>query len=623
MKLNKRQRRQQALENQIRRLETRVQTGQQQINQIASARLVLFLLAALVSSVLFFQAGATVWAAITPLLFVPFFLLVVWHRRLETAVNRTRLYCQQKQTHLARLNLAWDALPPALPWLDGSPDHPFVHDLDLLGPRSLHQLLDTAVTEEGSRRLQSWLLETNPDLAAIEQRQALVAELTTAVRFRDRLALQSILATDSSRFSNQKLLDWLANSPDPAQLRPWAIGLSVWAVLNIILFVLAPLAGWPPLFSNLWVPPVWGWPWLLYLVVYMLWLNRNLAANFNETVAIQDKLEALQQLFGFLEGLPHGRWPHLQALLAPFLDKEIRPSVHLRRLRRIIAGIGLQQNPLLGLALNLILPWNYLFFYFTSRAQAQLKEQIPNWLDTWYDLEALNSLANFAWLNPDDTRFPTLSQSDQATLIATQLGHPLVAAEKRVYNNFSTEEIGAVGIITGSNMAGKSTFLRTIGINLVLAYSGGPVMAGQFNSSLWRLFASIRVADSLSDGFSFFYAEVRRLAQLLQALQAPDPRPLFFLVDEIFRGTNNRERLIGSRAYILALAEGAGAGLIATHDLELVQLAQENPKIRNYHFQDDVSNGRMTFDYTLHTGPSTTSNALKIMQLAGLPVTDQ
>src|SRR5690606_10964915 len=152
--------------------------------------------------------------------------------------NRTRLYCQQKQTHLARLNLAWDALPPALPWLDGLPDHPFVHDLDLLGPRSLHRLLDTAVTEEGSRRLQSWLLETNPDLAAIEQRQALVAEQTTAVRFRDRLALQSILATDSSRFSNQKLLDCLANSSAPAQLRPWAIGLSVWAVLNIILFVL-------------------------------------------------------------------------------------------------------------------------------------------------------------------------------------------------------------------------------------------------------------------------------------------------------------------------------------------------------------------------------------------------
>lgn len=146
------------------------------------------------------------------------------------------------------------------------------------------------------------------------------------------------------------------------------------------------------------------------------------------------------------------------------------------------------------------------------------------------------------------------------------------------------------------------------------------MVARSFHASWLRLFATIRVADSLSDGFSFFYAEVRRLSQLLTALNAPGERPLLFLIDEIFRGTNNRERLIGSRAYIQALAEGSGLGAIATHDLELVQLAEDTAKIQNVHFRDAVVDGRMVFDYKLHPGPCPTTNALKIMQLAGLPI---
>jgi DNA mismatch repair ATPase MutS len=169
-------------------------------------------------------------------------------------------------------------------------------------------------------------------------------------------------------------------------------------------------------------------------------------------------------------------------------------------------------------------------------------------------------------------------------------------------------------------MAGKSSFLRTIGINLRLAYAGGAVVAESLQTSLFRLYTSIQIHDSLTDGFSFFYAEVRRLQALLVALQQEAERPLFFLIDEIFRGTNNRERLIGSQAYLRALIGGNGIGLIATHDLELVKLANELPGVQNYHFRDAVVNGRMIFDYKLHPGPSPTTNALKIMQLAGLPI---
>jgi DNA mismatch repair ATPase MutS len=200
------------------------------------------------------------------------------------------------------------------------------------------------------------------------------------------------------------------------------------------------------------------------------------------------------------------------------------------------------------------------------------------------------------------------------------LGHPLIASDTRVMNNFHLDELGTAVIITGSNMAGKSSFLRAVGVNLQLAYCGSVVCAADMTVGMFRTFTSIRVSDSVVDGFSYFYAEVRRLKSLLMALKADDSIPLFYLIDEIFRGTNNRERLIGSRAYLQALVGANGVGLIATHDLELVKLEDELRPVQNYHFREDVINGKMRFDYRLRPGPSPTTNALKIMALAGLPV---
>jgi DNA mismatch repair ATPase MutS len=170
-------------------------------------------------------------------------------------------------------------------------------------------------------------------------------------------------------------------------------------------------------------------------------------------------------------------------------------------------------------------------------------------------------------------------------------------------------------------MSGKSTFLRTTGVNLLLAFSGAPVNADEMRLVLLRLFTCIQVSDSLSDGFSYFYAEVRRLKSLLNLLEeAQTGVPVFYLIDEIFRGTNNRERRIGSQSFVRALARLPGSGVISTHDLELVKLADGNQRILNYHFRDDVLDGRMIFDYKLRPGPSPSTNALKIMKNEGLPV---
>jgi DNA mismatch repair ATPase MutS len=323
-------------------------------------------------------------------------------------------------------------------------------------------------------------------------------------------------------------------------------------------------------------------------------------------------------VFAYLESRKCRNTPGLAEICGPFMDKSKRPSTEIRRLGRLAAALGLRTNPILSLLAHLLMPWDFYFTHRLELVKAEIAHQLPRWLDAWHELEALNSLANFAYLNPH-YEFPLLTpEMDQ--IAARGLGHPLLKPELKVCNDFDLDHDQRIVILTGSNMAGKSTFLRTIGVNLVLAYAGAPVNAGYLQTSLFRIFTCIKVSDSVQDGLSYFYAEVKRLQALLAAAEMDDPLPVLFLIDEIFRGTNSRERLIGSRSYIRRLAHGRSVGLVATHDLELIKLADEIEGVVNRHFREEVRDGRMVFDYRLRAGPCPTTNALTIMRLEGLPV---
>jgi DNA mismatch repair ATPase MutS len=280
-------------------------------------------------------------------------------------------------------------------------------------------------------------------------------------------------------------------------------------------------------------------------------------------------------------------------------------------------------NPLVGLLLNVIVPWDFFLGGLIARLRERLETLVPLWLDRSAELEAAGSLANFGYLNPG-CAFPCIervadSSSRQFVFEATALGHPLIPASMRVSNDFSLGDTQLV-VLTGSNMSGKSTFLKTLGINMVLAYAGAPVCAASLRLGLFRPFSCIRVTDSVQDHVSTFFAEVRRLKQLLDALGTPDARPLFYLVDEIFRGTNNRERVAGGRAFMAALLGQNGAGAISTHDLELAFAGEGLARVTNYHFREELTGRRMIFDYKLRRGISPTTNALKIMEIEGLPI---
>jgi DNA mismatch repair ATPase MutS len=246
-------------------------------------------------------------------------------------------------------------------------------------------------------------------------------------------------------------------------------------------------------------------------------------------------------------------------------------------------------------------------------------------MDRLAEVEAASALATFAALHPsyrwpDPLNIDPRRNGAQARLSTKGLAHPLIPETHRVPNDLALESLGTVLLVTGSNMSGKSTFLRTLGINLCLAQAGAPVCASFFEWTWVRLVCCIRVDDSLEAGLSFFYAEVKRLKTLLDATTDRARPPVLFLIDEIFKGTNNRERLIGSRSFITALSQSNGFGLVTTHDLELTDLDKTVPGLRNVHFQETVAAGALQFDYKLRPGPCPTTNALRIMELEGLPV---
>jgi hypothetical protein len=603
----------QALQRQIDRLGKRIERLHRISNRLSWLRLGIFSTGLLLGGVIwyFFGLGYLFWGDVTLTLGL-FVVIVLRHRRLNYNIDQHTVWRQIKLAHLARMHLDWDQLP-GVSRFQPHYSHPFEADLDLTGDFSLHRLLDTAVSLEGSRYLRNWLTNTTPSLEIIHHRQALVRELIPRTLFRDKLALHATIAAGTHRmWEAQRLSTWLQQRDPRASLPALLAGLTGLAVVNLGLVVLA-LTGVVPS----------SWPITSYMIYFgLLMLNAQFIGNiFEQAMALQAALQQLQAVFHHLETTSYRQTPHLQALCQPFLNVQQRPSRYLNRINRITIAAGLRQNPLMWLVLNGLLPWDMMVAYVLDQRRAELAHSAPEWMDIWFQLEALSALANMAYLNPQYS-MPAVAPANNTApvLSAIQMGHPLIPEEHRVNNDFSMTEMGDIAIITGSNMAGKSTFLRTIGLNLALAYAGGPVNARQLQVGLFRIFTCIKVTDSVTNGISYFYAEVKRLRALLNALEAEKPLPLFFLIDEIFKGTNNRERFIGSKAYIQTLAGQHGIGLISTHDLELATLADQVPAISNYHFRDDVDGEQMVFDYLLRTGPCPTTNALKLMQLEGLPV---
>jgi DNA mismatch repair ATPase MutS len=323
--------------------------------------------------------------------------------------------------------------------------------------------------------------------------------------------------------------------------------------------------------------------------------------------------------------------PALTRLCEPLKQESINPSRSLAEAASLLARLSIKAHPLVHYFLNALGPWDLYYTYRLQGLQDRIAQAVPTWLDILAEFEAASALANFAYLHPaycwpepmeEPGRRGDKHVVGEPANLASELGHPIIPAASRVANDLVLEGRGRILLVTGSNMSGKSTFLRTVGVNLCLAQAGGPVCAKHYRWTWAQPACCIRVDDSLESGLSFFYAEVKRLKAILSAAERVDGPTVLFLIDEVFRGTNNRERLLGARAFVAALAESRGFGLVTTHDLELTDLARRIDRLSNVHFQETVEQGRLAFDYKLRPGPCPTTNALRIMALEGLPVPD-
>ena len=572
-------------------------------------RLVIFVSEIIIFFVLFFtvlDAAALISIAV---FFMVFAVTAHNHNMLERRIKKLELWIKIKTTHLARLNLDWNGIPS----LNNFPQKPDTNeiDLDITGNESLLQLINTGTSLQSKSLLREWLNSKPHHANEIIERQGLVKELIPMTLFRDKLALNSILS--SKLEFDGEMLNMLLSKKDviPNKLKIIFAALTVLAPLNVLLFVLFLL--------NL-LPAYWGITTLIYISLFR-YSNKEKDKILDEAEAISDELRKIEGVFRFLERYKYKIGSKLSVLCKPFKTSGQQPSFLINKLKSSVEILRMRKgNPFVWNLIRIIFPVDIFYKLRLKKYKHFVEGEFNNWIDAWYKLEALCSLANFAYLNPDYT-FPKIIKNEEGKIIfkGRQIGHPLIKNENKVCNDFSFKPDGGIALITGSNMSGKSTFIRTLGISLSLAYAGSVVNADGLEISHFNLFTCIRVNDSLSDGISFFYAEVKRLKALLDEIEKSGC-PVFFLIDEIFRGTNNIERLKGSSTLIKKLAETNAVGAVATHDLELVKLSEKNSKLKNYHFKEDIKDGKMIFNYKLNDGPCPTTNALKIMKIEGLPV---
>lgn len=570
-----------------------------QADRLSHARLLAFGAGAAVAAGAAFGGLSPWWIALPAGAFAA---LVVRHDRVLAAEARTARAVAWYEHGIARIEDRWPGLgPPGDRFAD--PDHLYAQDLDLFGRGSLFQLLNTARTQAGEETLAAWL-KTPADPAEVAERQAAVRELRPRTALREELNAAAEDVRTAVR--TERLAAWaVRESRLPA---PWtriaAIGLS--ALIGAALFAL--LRGALPLGAAL-AP-------LAAAAVFRHRLQARTTAALHGADAPSRELLVLGHVCRVL-GRETYRTARLQALRAALAGPDGEAYDAARRLRRVVERHDWRHN-LLFLPLAAILFWDLHCAFAVEAWRRRYGSRVAAWLRGVGEFEALAALGTYAWEHPADP-FPEIADTDGPPVYeADGLSHPLLPTAAAVANDVALGAVPRVLIVSGSNMSGKTTLLRAVGVNAVLALMGATVRATRLRLSPLTPGATLRIEDSLQAGRSRFYAEVLRLGQVVAAARAG---PTLFLLDELFHGTNSHDRRDGARGLLRALLELPAVGLVTTHDLALAEIAAGlAPAARNAHFDDDVVGNELRFDYRLKPGPVARGNALAIMRAVGLDV---
>jgi len=533
---------------------------------------------------------------------VTFVGLVLAHERVRRASRLAARSVNFYERGLARLEDRWIGLgEEGLRFI--TPSHPYAQDLDLFGRGSLFALLCTARTQGGEQTLADWLrAPAAPD--EIRARQAAVDELRRRIDLREQLALRG---EDVRASVHPEIL--IAWAQTPVQVN--ALKRTRLVMFGLALANVATLIGWlrfglsPLLF-------------VAALVVSGMWSARLRTALQHILAGVaqaERDLPLLAEILGCFEA-ERFMCPKLTQLWAALDTNGIPPSRQIARLGRLINLLESGKNQIFIPIAALIL-WPVQIGLAIEAWRRETGASIARWLAAMGELEALGAVAGYAYEHPADP-FPEIV-TDATCFVGEELGHPLIPDARCVRNSVQLEPPLQVLVVSGSNMSGKSTLLRTVGINAVLAFAGAPVRAQCLRLSPLAIGATLRIQDSLQEGSSRFYAEVTRLGQLLTL--AKGSVPLLFLLDEILHGTNSHDRQVGAEAIVRGFIECGAIGLVTTHDLALVRIAETlAPRAVNVCFEDQFENGALKFDYRMRPGVVQKSNALALMRSVGLEV---
>ncbi len=543
-----------------------------------------------------------------------FVVLVIFHDRVLKKKDVEDRRVAWAEAGLARLADRWSH-----PVTEGDPKnqdgHPYGGDLDLFGERSLFQSLDTTRTREGRALLASWL-RAGATPAEIRARQsgARALALESGDTLREGLGVEGALLGDDPP-ELAPLLTWAEKTPE------WNPG----PLVQVVALVLPAFTMGHLLLGGA-LPMLPRWLWLVSLGLQIA-LTTSLRPSINASIEAcsnhQGALARFEKMFAVVEGAKLDE-PSLVKLRASMEGA----SADSRALAFVVSFVDARRNDGFRLFIGPMLAWDLNCALALERWRRRAGVRLRAHLSALSRIEALTALSTRAFERPEDA-FPEIVE-DAVTLDAKALAHPLLPRAKVVANDVTLEDEGSILLVTGSNMSGKSTLLRAVGTNVVLALAGAPVRAQSMRCSPFAVQTSMRVSDSLSDGVSHFLAELLRLKAVVDAADDATKTmgpPVLFLLDEILHGTNSRERHLGARAIVRHLVAARAAGAVSTHDLALAALETECPgKVKNVHFREQVGPGpdgkeTMTFDYRLRTGVVDSSNALRLMRIVGIDVT--
>lgn len=585
----------------IEELSISLNTLKKKKNRIAWGRF--FSLLAAVGAFYYIQSAGLVYAFGATILFLAIFLrLVVISASNNERIQNQELLMEINQQEIVIANGNYTNRP------DGSEYLPVIHDyatdLDIFGRASMYQFINRTSSEQGHHILAGWLL--NPSAKpGIMERQEAAKELSNRCEWRQQL--QAFGISNKITISTQTQINNWLDEPNQFSGSHWK-----WIRFIFPAIILTALLLW---IVDLLPSPLFYGMAFIFLVLSLL-ISRKVVPAYLYLDKIVKQITTLSNSIQCIED-EHFNSTLMMRLQQQFKNDQSTASKQVKELKAILERLDYRLNPFVFIPLNTFLFWDLQQVLALEKWKEKNKNNVLHWFDALGETEVLSTLATVKFNHPV-WPFPVLSE-EEGFFIAEDLGHPLIPTVKRVPSSFSTTGKAKIALITGSNMAGKSTFLRSVGVNIVLSMMGAPVCAGRLTVSPMRVISSMRISDNLEENTSTFYAELKKLKHIIEAVN--NHEKIFLLLDEILRGTNSLDRQVGSKALINQLIRQEAVGMLATHDLELAGLASQHPSnIHNYHFDVQVSNEELFFDYKLKKGICKSLNASILMKKIGIEV---